>query len=113
MISKLQIVLKDANTYTQKVFSSTNEKHLFDIELDKSHYPGATLITDGAVLLVTDRWGSKLCKYELSPYPDPIWTYGGLRGPDSVAVDESGLIYLASDLEPAIHIICPDKGKIG
>ena len=94
-ISKHHIVHIDTTVNTLKVFSSTSEKHLFDIELYNFRSPSATLIT-GDALLVTDMIGNKLCKYELSPSPDPCWTYGGLLMPSGIAVDESGLIYLAS-----------------
>ena len=109
-ISKHLIVHMEASVNNLKVFSSTNEKHLFDIELELDS-PSASLIT-GDALLVADRWSNNLCKYDLSPSPDPTWTYNELNWPTSVAVDESGLIYLASKLEPAVHIICPDKGKV-
>ena len=83
-----------------------------NFQLKEIEYPFGTLITDDAVL-VSDLIDNKLCKYELSPSEDPIWTNDELIHPRGIVVDESGLIYIASQLEsPAVHIICPDTCKL-
>jgi hypothetical protein len=87
-----------------KLFSTINEEHQFDIQLTKQQDPyGVHLTSDAA--LVTFLEEGKLCKYALSPSPDPIWTYEGLKGPTGVTTDESGFIYVASACESTINII--------
>ena len=108
-INKHYIVHIEYTSNILKVFSSANERHLFDIKLRKLKELYATLITDDTVL-VTDAGGGKLCKYNLSPSPDPIWTYDGLLEPSGIAVDESGFIYLTGFDTQTVHIICPEKG---
>ena len=108
-INKHYIVHNEMTSNTLKVFSSANETHLFDIRLKELEYPFCTLIADDTVL-VTDAERGKLCKYNLSPSPDPIWTYDGLLEPSAIAVDESGFIYLAAFDTHTVHIICPEKG---
>ena len=110
-INKHYIVHIEMISNTLKVFSSANGRHLFDIKLRRSREPFCTLITDDAVL-VTDVDKGKTWKYELTPSQDPVWTYKGLCGPSGIAVDESGLIYLASSLMPTVHILCPDTGEL-
>ena len=91
---------------TLKVFSSTTEEHLFDIQLTDIQHPyGVHLTADG--VLVTDSTGGKLCKYTLTPSPEPIWTCTGLHKPGGITTDESGFIYVTDVNGPMIRIISP------
>ena len=91
---------------TLKVFSSTTEEHLFDIQLTDFQHPyGVHLTADG--VLVTDLNGGKLCKHPLTPSPEPIWTYTGLPKPAGITTDEAGFIFLCNASKPIINIISP------
>jgi hypothetical protein len=86
-----------------KFFSTINEEHQFDIQLPDEQNPyGVHLTSDAA--LVTFYAGGKLCKYALSPSPDPIWTCEGLEVPSGVTTDVSGFIYVADLRDPIINI---------
>ena len=89
-----------------KVFSSTTEEHLFDIQLTGfKHQYGVHLTADG--VLVTDLSGGKLCKYALTSSSVPIWTCTGLPEPAGITTDESGFIYVCNGNKPIINIISP------
>ena len=91
---------------TLKVFSSTTEEHLFDIQLTDFQHPyGVHLTADG--VLVTDMNGGKLCKYTLTASPEPIWICTGLPRPSGITTDELGFIYVCNTGTPIINIISP------
>ena len=96
----------DSVNKTLKVFSSTTEEHLFDIQLTDIQRPCGVHLTDDAVL-VTDSVGGKLCKYTLTPSPEPIWTCTRLPHPGGITTDEAGFIYLCNSDKPIINIISP------
>ena len=89
-----------------KVFSFTTEEHLFDIQLADFQSPYGVHLTADAVL-VTDYTGGKLCKYALTPSPDPTWTCTGLPSPAGITTDGAGFIYLCNTRKPIINIISP------
>ena len=94
----------DSVNKTLKVFSSTTEEHLFDIQLTDFQSPYGVHLTADAVL-VTDSTGGKLCKYALTSSSVPIWTCTGLPEPAGITTDESGFIYVCN--ATIINIISP------
>ena len=91
---------------TLKIFSSTTEEHLFDIQLTDFKHPYGVHLTADAVL-VTDLDAGKLCKYSLTASFEPIWTCSGLPRPSGITTDECGFIYVCNTLKPLINIISP------
>ena len=96
----------DSVNKTLKVFSSTTEEDLLDIQLTKfQHLYGVHLTADG--VLVTDLNGGKLCKYALTSSPNPIWTCTGLPQSGGITTNESGFVYVCNTNKPIINIISP------
>ena len=91
-----------------KVFSSTTDEHLFDIQLTDFQSPYGVHLTGDAVL-VTDWKGGKLCKYSLTASPEPIWTCT-IPNAGGITTDESGFIYVTDLDGPLIGIVFP-SGK--
>ena len=93
--NKDNIASIDFVSKTLKVFSSTTEEHLFDIQLTDFQSPyGVHLTADG--VLVTDCPGGKLCEYALTSSSVPIWTCTGFFEPTGITTDESGFIYVCT-----------------